>query len=394
MAFYRYPSPVELTYIAEDTPETSPFVNQFVVEGEGDLTVAELQAAVDKVAAVVPDCRLVMKGFLKWRYWDDCGPPPRVYEVDASRWDGHSSDNAPVMGSPIDVRKGPLCEVVLLRGTPLRILFRTHHGCMDGVSTVYLMDCVFKALRGEPIEPPTSRITDWDLVQKEGFVEKQVKLGNAKPVFRNPSASTARGYHWKRVSFEGNPSGITGKLMTVLAEMANNGDDGRLIVRIPADLRRYLPKGEVVATNCVAVLDIELDEVLSPKKMQHLVIQSMRNRQDLALFAPTFRWALRVPLFLLKPKEKARLQALQRNRFIYSVMLTNIGEIHPERYSCATFRGTGGFGVPIPLRTPLTVGFYYFGNTIGLSVGMPSAVGTREDLDRVADEIVQRLTAL
>lgn len=394
MAFYRYPSPVELSYIAEDTPETSPFVNQFVIEGVGDITVSDLQAAVHRVAEFMPEIRLVMRGVLKWRYWDDGGPLPRVYAVDASHWDGQSSDNAPVLGAPMNVRKGPLCEVVLLEGEPLRILFRTHHACTDGLGTLYLMESVFKVLRGEPVEPPNSRKTDWDVVQQEGHVEKQVKLGNAKPIFRNFSAPTARGYHWKRMRIPGSPSGITGKVMSVLADMANNGDDGRFLIRVPSDLRRYLPKDEFTASNCAAAMDIEPEDVRGHKKMQHLLIQNMRNRQDLALLQPSFRWALRLPFFILRPKEKARLRMLARNRFVYSVMLTNLGEISPEKYCTSTFEFTGGFGVPIPLRAPMTVGFCYFNKMLWLSIGMPSAVGTREDLDRVSDEIVQRLSAL
>ncbi|CBL45114.1 Hypothetical protein HDN1F_15310 [gamma proteobacterium HdN1] len=397
MAFYRFPSPIELSYIAEDTPTFSPFVNQYCVEGVGDLSVADLQAAMNKVAASIPELRLVMRGFLKWRYWDDAGPLPRVYSVDAAGWDGKSSDGAPVSGSPMDVRKGPLFEAVFLEGTPRRILFRSHHACTDGMGMLYIMECIFKELRGEPFVLPSSRKTDWDVVLQEGHVEKQVKLNNAKPVFRNLQAPTELGYHWKRIHFKGSGSGITGKVMSVLADMADaasHDHDGRFLIRVPADLRRYLPKGEFTAANCTSALDLEPGEVRGAKKMQALLIQSMRNKQDLGLINERFKWAFWLPLALMRPSEKARLANLARNRFLYSVTVTNMGEVPLERYSCPRFVCNSAFGIPIPLRTPMTVAFFLDKDGVWFSIGMPSAVGTRADLDRVADEIVARLGAI
>lgn len=392
MAFYRRPSPLELTYIAADTPTYSPYVNQFCAEGEGDLDLATLQSAVLKVAAFFVEIRMTLKGYLKWRYWDDNGSLPRVYSVDASRWDGLSNEGAPVLGSPMDVRKGPVCEVVLLEGSPRRILFRTHHACTDGAGTLYLMNTVFKILRGETPAPPNSRKTEWDVVQKEGHQEKLVRLGNSKPVFRNTLIPFENGCMWKRLNYTGSSSNITGKVLSVLADMASLQPGERFVVRIPADLRRYLPEGEFTGSNCSSALDLEIEQESSPKKMQHTIISAMRNKQDLALIHPNARHLSWFPLKMLVTPEKARKQIFESNRFPYSAIVTNMGEIPVVNFSCPGFHCTNAFGVNIPLPlAPLSVSFYYSKAGGWFSIGMPRAVGTQKDLDNIGEEILRRL---
>lgn len=395
MAFYRRPSPLELTYIAADTPSYSPYINQFCVEGTGDLDLPTLQATVTKVASFFVEIRMVLKGHLKWRYWDDAGVQPRVYAVNASGWDGQSNIGAPVLGSPMNVRTGPVCEVVLLEGQPKRILFRTHHACTDGSGTLYFMDAVFRLLRGETVEPPNSRKTEWDVVQQIGHQEKQTKLGNAKPVFRNQTLPLDIGCIWKRIHFSGSASGITGKVMSVLADMANTGEGERFLMRVPSDLRRYLDDGEFTASNCSSAFDLEPGAERAPKKMQHMLINAMRNKQDIALIHPNARYLQWFPIRMLKTPEKLRKQIYDNNKFPYSVALTNMGEIPMQRFSCPQFICTNAFGVNIPLPlAPLSVSFFFCNTGVWFSIGMPRAAGTQQDLDNVASEIVSRLHAL
>lgn len=395
MAFYRRPSPLELTYIAADTPTYSPYVNQFCAEGTGDLDLATLRDAVLKVAAFFVEIRMVLKGVLKWRYWDDNGALPHVYSVDATNWDGMSNQGAPVLGSPMHVRKGPVCEVVLLEGTPKRILFRTHHACTDGSGTLYLMYSVFKVLRGETPEPPNSRHTEWDVVQQVGHLDKQVKLGNCKPLFRNQTVPLEKGCMWQRIHFAGSSSGITGKVMSVLADMADTQPGERFVVRVPSDLRRYLPEGEFTASNCSSALDLDIGDERSPKKMQHALINAMRNKQDIALIHPNARYLQWFPLKMLATPEKLREQIYNSNKFPYSLALTNMGAIPLEKFSCERFHCTNAFGVNIPLPlAPLSVSFFFCDTGVWFSIGMPRAAGTQQDLLALCKEIVRRLEVM
>ncbi len=396
MAFYRRPSPIELTYIAADTPTYSPYVNQFFAEGEGDLDLASLQQAVAKVAEFFVEIRMVLKGYLKWRYWDDAGTPPRVYAMDAGRWDGMTNIDVPVVGSPMNVRSGPVCEVILLEGTPKRILFRTHHACTDGAGTRYLMDSVFSVLRGETPTPPNCRYTEWDVVKQQGHQEKQTKLGNSKPVFRNLAATLDVGCLWHRIHYTGSPSGLNGKILSVLADMANAQGDERFVVRIPADLRRYLPKGEFTGSNCSSALDLDIGQERSPKKIQQAIIGAMRTKQDIALLHPNAGFLQYFPLRMLKTPEKLRKQIYTDNRFPYSAIVTNMGEIPMATFSAPPrFQAHSAFGVNIALPlAPFSISFFHCETGVWMSIGIPRAVGTQEDLARLCDEFTRRLQAM
>lgn len=396
MAFYRRPSPIELTYIAADTRTYSPYVNQFCAEGEGDLDLESLQRAVTEVAGFFVEIRMVLKGYLKWRYWDDEGTPPRVYAIDAPEWNGMTSEGVPVVGSPMNVRKGPVCEVILINGSPKRILFRTHHACTDGAGTLYLMDAVFKVLRGERPQPPNSRLTEWDVVQREGHQEKLTRLGASKPVFRNVSAPLDHGCIWQRFHFAGNVSGITGKVISILADMAAADANERFVVRIPADLRRYLPKGEFTGSNCSSALDLEIGQEHSPRKIQHAIIGAMRGKQDIALLHPNARFLRYFPLRMLKTPEKLRKQIYADNRFPYSAIVTNMGEIPMATFSCPPrFQASSAFGVNIALPlAPFSISFFHCETGVWGSIGIPRAVGTQEDLARLCEEVLRRLHAM
>lgn len=395
MAFYRRPSPLELTYLAADTPTYSPYVNQFFAEGVGDLDLQSLAKAVETVAAVMIEIRMKLKGHWRWRYWDSAGPLPHVYSVNAANWDGLSNEGAPIIGAPMNVRSGPVCEIVLLEGNPKRVLFRTHHACTDGAGTLFLMNQVFKVLRGEVPDAPNSCSTEWDVAQQEGPCEKKTPLGSCKPIFRNTQIPPIQGCIWKRVLYKGNASGITGKVMSVLASIASPAEDERLVFRIPADLRRYLPKGQFTASNCSSALDIEIGEDRTPRRLQQAIVTAMRTKQDIALIHPNARFLHWFPLRYLATPEKYRRKAYQENQFPYSCVITNVGVVPLESLSCAQFKCTGAYGVNIPLPlASLSVSFSLCKEGVWISIGIPRAIGTSTDLDKISADIIMKLELL
>ena len=79
MAFYRNLSPLERSsYLAFEEADSSPRINQFILEGEGEFDLALLRKAVAQAAKVHPGSRLKLKGASKLSYWDDGGAPPNV----------------------------------------------------------------------------------------------------------------------------------------------------------------------------------------------------------------------------------------------------------------------------------------------------------------------------
>lgn len=395
MAFYRKPSPLELTYIAQDTPTKSPFVNQYFTEGEGDLSLEELKNAVNKVAEVVPESHLVLKGHWGFRYWDDAGLPPCVRQEKSVDWNAASWLGLERYETPMDPRKGPLVEVILMEGSLRRIMFRTHHAVMDGAGTIFFIQQVFRVLRGESIVKPNKNTTEWDVVLKEGPVAKQVVTGLCRPVYANKEKGFEPGAIWKRYFYPKRPAGIGGKVMAVVASWADEVGVDKLIFRVPADLRRYLPKDQITVSNCTSMLDINPADVRSPQKLQQLIIAAMRNKQDIAWINPLNKWIPWVPMRMLRSNEKIMRSIHERGTYGFNCMTTNMGQFDFTVYSCPQFRCVGVFGVPIPLElVPLYISFFQTDAGTSFLVCMPCAIADDSDLDKVFDRIRVGLDAI
>jgi len=392
MSVYRKPSPLELTYLAQDTAEKSPFVNQYVVEGCGPLTLAELASAVNAAAKAVPEARLRLRGHWKFRRWHDNGPLPAVRETDAHGWDGMSGENAPWLGQPMNPRTGPVCEVVLLHGDPQRILFRTHHACMDGAGTIFFIRQVFNALRGTPVQSPTCKDTEWDVARRLEDVPRQVTLGGCTTPWKATPPAWEAGCHWRRFLYPGRPNAMGGKVLAVINALAEEASASRVVIRMPADLRRYLDDGQFTASNCSAALDMDITGEHSPKKLQQMIISSMRQQQDLASIVPAARHLHWFPLRMLRANDALKAKLHAEGKYNYSATVTNLGKLDPEQFSAPSFRCTGLFGVPIALElTPLTVAFIQYEAHTAIHVSIPAALGTAQDLERLCKRISDTL---
>ena len=395
MAFYRTPSPLELTYLAQDTAETSPFVNQYVIEGFGPLSLAELVVAVQTAATAVPEARLRLKGYWKFRAWHDDGLMPRVLEMDAGHWDGMSGENAPLLGNPMDPRTGHVCEVALLHGNPQRILFRTHHACMDGAGTIFFIKQVFNALRGDTVVSPNCRDSEWDVARRFDDVPRNVPLGGCHTPWNTQRPEWNRGCHWRRFLYPGRPNAMGGKVLAVINTLAEEVSAGKVIIRMPADLRRYLDDGQFTASNCSAALDIDITGEHSPKKLQQMIISSMRQQQDLASIIRAAKHLHWFPLRMLRASDTVKQRLHGAGTYNYSATVTNLGKLEPEQFSATSFQCTGLFGVPIALElTPLTIAFIQYDQHTAIHVSIPAALGTEKDLAQLCNRISETLDQL
>src|SRR5580765_4477919 len=105
-------------------PDWLPGVIQVVVEGIGPLDAVDLVRAVEAASEACPGARLTQDG----RSWLDSGAAPVVRVIPGPRLDpitftGVADMHRPLMGTD----RGPTCEVLLLPGTPTRVVFRASH---------------------------------------------------------------------------------------------------------------------------------------------------------------------------------------------------------------------------------------------------------------------------
>lgn len=347
MTFYRNLSPVERSsYLAFEEADGSPRVNQFVIEGEGDLEVSQLKKAVAQTAKVHPGCRLCLKGRSKFSYWDDSGPLPSVSEVDASSWDGKTTVQTDFFYTPVSYRKGPTVELVVLRGSTARLLVRTHHAVMDGGGTMIFLRDLFRALRGEPLHGSNSNIADFDVFKEHDFGggNYELKPFDAIPALGAPKGES-RSFNWRRAVAEGSPARALQKVAVAIAKEARSHGDGKVRLRIPVDLRRHLDDSTVTLANCTGAIDLEIGEEDTDKTLFRQMAQKLKSNQELVMSRKLglVSWA---PVNMLGVSEAVIKNSYHRGTFQRTGTISHMGKFEGKEYSFPGFDAHFAFGTP------------------------------------------------
>jgi hypothetical protein len=217
-------SGLERIWLAADRIR-APFVNQWVLEGEGTPDLGALEAAVRAVAEVRPLTAARLAGFGRGLRWVAGGAPPRVRAADD--WSE----------APLDPRRGPIAEVIWAPRAR-QLVFRTHHAAFDGRGATLWAEAVLRAVRGEPLD------IDADIDVDDRAPAHQL---HAQPTTEPPADRPAPlgvtdapltvcwANHW----VPGAPRQVLPRLLVALAEVAG----AEIRVSVPVDLRRHLTQG-------------------------------------------------------------------------------------------------------------------------------------------------------
>lgn len=398
MSFYRTPSPLEFTYIAADLPDYSPLVNQFFVIGEGDIDSDLLRSALVKAVEANPGMKLRLKGYWGLRQWDDDGLNPTVDEIQANDWDSSTSEGAPCLGAPINLRTESPCQITKIytaKGT--HILFRTHHAITDGRGTVHFMQDVFRILRGEDPIGSTSRITEWDIAMREQRPDYSVAEDDCLPVIKGSVNPELTGYQWHRFDWTGDKNKLAAKLIYACAELARSHfGEGKVLFRIPADLRRYMNESEgFTVANCSGAIDLEIEATTKLNEIRSQIVKAMRNKLDLAPFKENHKYVRWLPksLFRVHPDSLKRMHREQRYRM--SGIMSYMGEVDNDLFRCDGFTPFSQFGVPIPFENrPIFVAACTYNNISNIIIGCPRSVCTMSELNEFCKQLSDSLDNL
>ncbi|MCG8315622.1 MAG: hypothetical protein MI976_20630 [Pseudomonadales bacterium] len=395
MSFYRKPSPLEVTYVGTDTEDYSPFVNQFIVEGEGHLDLDRWKKAVEKASLANPGSRLILKGFWGFKYWDDQGPLPLVTKVKTD-WDGSSSEGAPYLGGPINPRVGPNAQVILIDNEKPRIIFRSHHAMTDGQGMIHWMMDIFRALKDEDLVGSKGTTSEGDIIEKIDYPPRQIVEGKCIPVAKPSQKPDERYCRWVRMSWQGKYTKLVPKLMLAMSRIAwrNNGDDGKIIFRIPSDLRRYDDKEAPFSmANAIGAIDLYVTKDSTVNSLQKEILGALRTKGDVSAFpkkAYILRW-LPTSLYRFRPEVIKRCH--ENVSYRMTGIISHLGETDLENSSYDEFKITGTYGVPIPLENrSIFVGFSInSSNGLDAVVSVPKALTTHEELIALCEEIKTEL---
>ena len=214
---------------------------QLCVEGDGtDRSRGARPRPSPPPAQACPGTRLVRRGQL----WVDSGRTPDVRVVEADGFDRVRLDS-PLLRTPLACQGRSSCEVVLIQGTPTTVIFRAHPGVMDGRGAMLWQREIFRALRGEAVEPADSRLTHDDVMAEIAArldIGLPPRTGPSQHQWRSVMGTVPSGPRrslWRRRTIDGIHLGVSAKIARLVTAYGAEGGEG--LVGMPVDMREFLP---------------------------------------------------------------------------------------------------------------------------------------------------------
>ena len=324
-----------------------PFVNQMVLEGEGTIRPDRPWPRIlADVADAQPAARARLTGHLGWSQWLPDGPLPTVIEADGSAWDGHGPDGAPQLAMPLDPRHGPSCQIVVLHGSPARVVIRTHHALMDGQGTLLLARALFAVLRGESAPPADlGPLNDAALARRIGASRERIPRSDSLAP-QGPAEGAEMRVTWMRRRIDGRPARLLPTLAVALVRMARPGPFN---VAVPVDLRRHAPD-IATSANLTGLLRLPMhDLVARPDPVAataaYLADRVPTTEAAAVVLASEFGRRLPIGAMAALAHLDAR-RALRQGRYGSAAVLSNLGRVPLDAFSADCFGARRCFFIP------------------------------------------------
>lgn len=352
MAYTRILSPIERYYISCDLAysDYTPCLNQMTLEGTGDLDIEAWQHAVAVASQANPGSRLVLRGHLGFSRWVDSGKTTPFRIVDDPQWDGLSDFGAAFLRHPLPAREGPTSEVLLVRGTHRHfVVFRTHHGVMDGRGTQAFADDVFRVLRGIPPVGENSNITDLELAREITQTAGEVIETDVNAPTGLPDGN-ASGSVWQRLTLQGSSRQVLAKVAIAIGELSRSYTDSPVRVQLPVDMRGH-QDGLRSTANLSGGLVLEVTDQTDIDAWTTEIKAQLAEKKE----AQIPRFVKKMPTWMaswvpLKTIHKANLKVakMRRDTGMYrtSAIVSNLGLVPLKGYVGGGFTAQRVFFIP------------------------------------------------
>lgn len=369
-----------------------PGLNQFVAEGEGVLDAEKWAHAVKVASEANPGSRVILKGHLIASKWVDCGMAPPVIEVDGTKWDGLSPEGAPFLDRKLRARRGPVSEVLLVRGNPPRVIFRTHHAVMDGMGLLTWIEDIFRVLRGEEPKGSNATITDMELARaNQSEYRKPFPRNNIVPTGK-PSGSR-RGVTWKRIIIPGTYKNILGQIIILSAREAWKHQDGPVRFAIPVDIRFRQP-GLRSTGNLAIAIYVEVKKDSTPGDIANDIRRQVEEKRD-CMIDRTDPYVRFLPVNYLVKKGNARIEGFNKTGlYSSSGLISNMGKLPMQYYSGGGFNSRIIWGIPPSIENiPFLIGFAMRDDEVTLSLGLPNVLAGENRIDEFLNNLKEGLVS-
>jgi len=361
MTYQRPLSTIERYYVScdsfKDGKHLTPCMNQMVVEGNVDLDVEAFRRATTQASYANPGSRVKLKGHLGFSRWvdSDHSTPIRVIESD---WDGLSNDNAPFLQDPLPVRTGPTSEVLIIINKELDksyIIFRSHHGAMDGRGTLHFANDVFRCLRGEEPIGENSNITDMELALSLNDHAKAEDLGPdvAAPTGKPEQISEAekkQTSRWIRRSLLGKHKGVLAKVALETARFTRLKGEDSVRFQIPVDMRPHR-EGLTSTANLTGGIVVNINLNTDAQQWNQDIKAQLAEKKEAEIprffrFFPfhLLNWVPRKTIHNSNSRlvEKRRLNG----QFRTTGVISNLGLLKVEQFSGESFNASKCYFIP------------------------------------------------
>lgn len=361
MMYQRPLSTIERYYVSCDSKKEgkhlTPCMNQMVVEGNADIDVKAFRRATTKASYANPGSRVKLKGHLGFSRWVDSehSTPVRVIEND---WDGLSNDNAAFLQDPLPVRTGPTSEVLIIINKKMNksyVIFRSHHGAMDGRGTLHFAHDVFRCLRSEEPIGENSNITDMQLAKSLNNHARATDLGNdvAAPTGQPELISDAekrQASRWIRRSLPGKHKGVLAKVALETARFARLKGEKNVRFQIPVDMRPH-QEGLNSTANLTGGIVVDVNLNTDAEQWNQEIRSQLADKKETEIphffrFFPfhLLNWVPRKTIFNSNNRlvEKRRLQG----QFRTTGVISNLGLLKVELFSGEGFNATKCYFIP------------------------------------------------
>ena len=323
----------------------SPYLTQFVIEGEGRIDPVRLGIALHAAAAVNPGVRLKLEGSL-WRSGWVIGPQyPQLRELSAGSFHPFGDQEENRLSFDPDIHQGPIAEVILEQGQPTKLVVRALHATMDGQGALYFLQEIFRALNGEQLQGSTLR-------PSVNTIERSLGKAIYRPPLRfefvSPTGNASRGsrgYITHKIRVAGQFSALAAQLAMILAGENSRRSAGKSRFAIPVDLRGRVPSARSVS-NLLSFIDLEVTPEQSFQAIHGELIRKLYERQD-CNYGKLDYLAQFVPLRKIRKNISNNFhRGIDCNRYPHTGVISCMGKVALDTLKTPGFNPTTAYLLP------------------------------------------------
>lgn len=367
----------------------------YVLEGQGSLTLADWQQALDAVVRVHPGSRLRLVGERRKARWESDGQPPRLRRVTGCGWDGQLKTGSEfITAEPLGLVDLPCCELIVAECMDCtRVIFRVLHAVMDGRGGLHFLRELFRALRGEPLQPTNAVFRDVDLMRSLSRAYPAAKAQGGRysrtVCLTGAAMGDETGETWQRLTLYGAQRDFVARVAEAMAEYVHRDSELPALFSVPVDLRRHLPA--LSATMMfTSVLSVRLNRGEGAAAFKRNMDALLAARRDVVYLAiiDLLRW---LPFRWIDRLMSRTVKNYRRKPARNTSVISNLGRLQAAEFSTAGFEVAALYFVAEQdcaycMMTSL-------GDRSELIVGMPRVHASEGRLAAFMHYLEQRLTA-